>query len=258
MLILSGIVRTAVEGLVKVTIDNSPVVLTTLASIGVAGTAIAAVKATPQALSLIAEDKEYQGDGADRTFWDDVKVGWRCYIPAAMIGVATIGCVWGANAIHMRRNTILVALYSLAEKAGEEYRAKVLENLGEKKEAEIRESISQDKINNNPVHDNQIIYTGKGNVLFFDCVSGRYFESDIQKVRRIINDVNEEVIQEGFMSLNQFYARQGLDPIEIGYDMGWTQYHQMKASFDSKITDDDRPCIVLTYQVFWAKDGRLV
>ena len=77
-------------------------------------------------------------------------------------------------------------------------------------------------------------------------MSGRYFESDIDKLKKIQNELNRTMLQEDYISLNEFYHEIGLDDIPIGEDMGWNINNKyMELDFSSQLTDDGRPCLVV-------------
>jgi hypothetical protein len=247
-------------------VKNSPTILTSLAVGGLVGTAAMAVDATVRSLESIETERLQreklaakengsalnfdERDAARRlTKMEIVKISWKHYLPMAGMGLTTIACIIGANHINLRRNAALVSLYTLAERTFDEYQKKVVETLGEKKEEKLRESIVQDKLNKNPLSDSQVIITGKGETLFYDSLSGRYFKSDIETVRRIQNDFNEQLIGEMYGTLNEFYDELGLEHTVMGNDMGWAvEYSQLHITFSAKITPDGQPCIVIEYR----------
>ena len=47
---------------------------------------------------------------------------------------------------------------------------------GEKKHETVKDAITRDKIEKNPVVTREIIITEKGNTLCYDAISGRYFK----------------------------------------------------------------------------------
>ena len=65
------------------------------------------------------------------------------------------------------------------------------------------------------------IITDKGNTLCFDSLSGRYFKSDIDKIKRAVNNLNRELTYDMYVSLNDFYDELDLDHTKIGDELGW-------------------------------------
>ena len=228
---------------------NAPVILTGVGILGFVGTTIMAIKATPKALVLIEErKKETKQDKLPPI--EVVKTTWRCYVPTAVTGFASVGCILKANSINTRRNAALVTAYNLSKTALAEYKDKVVETLGEKKEKAIRESISQDKLDKNPVQNNEIIVTDKGSTRCYDGVFGRYFYSDIELINRAINKINRDIVSYNYASLNDFYHELGLEPVDIGDDLGWNiDDGQIDVEYDAKLASDGKPTLVMRYTV---------
>lgn len=228
---------------------HSPEILTGIGIAGMVSTTILAVKATPKALKRIeAEKQELQTDKL--TPVETVKAAWKFYIPAAVTGTASIACLIGASSVNARRNAALATAYKLSETALTEYRDKVVETIGEKKERTVREKIDKDHLDQNPVNMNKVIVTGKGQTLCYDHISGRYFYSDIDLIKRAINELNRQITINMYMSLNEFYDELNLEHIGIGYDLGWNIDDGMiDPEFSSHLTGDNQPCVVLGYSV---------
>ena len=93
----------------------SPTILTCIGAAGVVATAVLAVKATPKADSLIKADsrRNHDGDPYAATKLEAVKSCWKCYIPAAATGVATIICIFGANTLNKKQQASLASAYAL-------------------------------------------------------------------------------------------------------------------------------------------------
>jgi hypothetical protein len=223
-----------------------------LIGLGIAGMWTAtglAVAATPKALRLIEEAKE--SEGVDKLPpIGVVKTTWKCYIPAAITATVSTACLIGASTKYVKRNAALAAAYKLSETALIEYRDKVVETIGEKKEKAVRDEIDKDRVEKNPVSKNEVIITEKGNTLCYDHLSGRYFNSDIEQIRRAANNLNREMtIGVGmYVSLNEFYDEIGLDHIPLGDELGWVvDKGLIDPDFSSHIADDGRPCIVLGF-----------
>ena len=68
---------------------------------------------------------------------------------------------------------------------------------------------------------NTIINTGLGSTLCFDAISGRYFRSDISKIKEGVNTFNAKLAQDEYKSLNDLYYELHLPYIDIGDALGW-------------------------------------
>ena len=251
----------------KAIVKRSPEILTGLGVAGLVTTTVLAVKATPKALRLIemAEDhgigitsKNGDPDWERRplTKLETVKVAWKPYIPAAVTGAVSIACIIGASSVHARRNAALATAYQLSTTALSEYKEKVVETIGEEKEKVIREKIAQDKIDRDPIKESiekETVVIGSGEVLFLEPVSMQCFKSDIESVRKILNDINFRLTtgMEEYISLSEFYDEIGLPHTSISDDIGWNlgRDGQLKADFLAAKTTDGRPCLMLDYMV---------
>lgn len=226
---------------------HSPEILTGIGIAGMLTTTVLAVKATPKALQLIEEKKQEEGVDKLKPI-DTVKATWKCYIPAAVTGIASTACLIGASSVNARRNAALATAYKLSETALTEYREKVIETIGEKKEQVIREKIDKDRIEKDPVSKQEVIITTKGNTLCYDAISGRYFRSDIDKIKKAINTLNRDMLSEMYLSLNELYDELDLDHIGVGDDLGWhIDDGLIDPHFSSQLADDGTPCVVLSY-----------
>ena len=234
---------------------HSPLILSGLAICGFITTVVLAVKATPKALNEIELEKDYRAEetgempeNIELKPKDIVKITWKNYIPAAITGAATIGCIVGSEAISSRRLGSLANLYSVTTAAFDEYKHKVVEKFGENKHKEIRDEIAKDKIIKNDISDkNPVIITGDGEMLCYDSYSGRYFKSDIEKIRRLENKMNKKLIHDNIVSLNDVYYELGLPNIKVGYDIGWNAHNMIEFAFSSHLKDGEIPVLVIDY-----------
>lgn len=234
----------------------SPQILTGIGVAGMITTVVLAVKATPKALELI-EDKKEELDAGELTVVDTVKTAWKPYIPAAVTGILSTVCIIGGNAVGTRRTAALAAAYKISETALHEYKDAVVETIGEEKAKEVKEKVAQNKLDKNPVVEKQIIVTNKGTFLCYDSLSGRYFQSDMETIRKAQNDINDYLFNEDYASLNMFYDFLGLEHTRLGAELGWKiDSGTLQIEFDSTLASDKSqgiapgtPCLVLDYNV---------
>ncbi len=229
---------------------RSPEILTGIGIAGMITTTVLAVKATPKAMELIEERKTQE--------WTDklsplevVKVAWKPYIPAIVTGVTSTFCLIGASSVNSKRNAALATAYKLSETALTEYREKVIETIGEKREQTVRDKVAEERVKKNPVSKNEVIVTNTGKTLCFDPISARYFYSSIEKIKRAENELNKEMLHafSGYVSLNDFYDEIGLDHTSVGDDLGWNTDKLIDINFSSQLNDNGEPSVVLDYAI---------
>lgn len=243
---------------------HSPEILTGIGVAGMITATVLAVKATPKAIALIEDEKARrigeatveevrewsEAGGIKITPIEYVKLTWKPYIPAVVTGAVSVACLIGATSVSTRRTATLAAAYKLSETALTEFKEKAVEVVGEKKVKEIKEQITKDKIEKNPVSKTEVIITEKGNTLCYDELSGRYFKSDKDKIVRAVNSINAEMINNMYVSLNEFYDELGLRRTTLGDELGWNLDRGIvKIDFSSQLADDGTPCLSIGYSV---------
>lgn len=235
----------------RVLFDNSPTILTVLGVTGTVTTAYLTGKASFRAHEIIMRlengpDQRYDPD-TGMTLQEMVQETWHEYIPAVGMGATTIFCIVASNRISNRRAAAVAAAYSLSEKAFTEYREKVVEKIGEKKEHAVREEIAQTNVTAND--SGRSIVIGDGKVLCFEQYTGRYFESTMENIKKAQNDTNYQILGDGYASLTDFYARVGIDRTPFSDEVGWNSDKRLELSFSSVLTEDSKPCLAFSFTV---------
>lgn len=234
-------------------INNSPTILTAFGVTGTLTTAFLTGKATFKAASLIrAEDHRRAllepavADALpDFDTKEKAKLVWRCYVPPAISVVSTIGCVVGANTINTSRMAALAAAYAVSDKNFSEYKDKVKEVFGEKKESEVQAAIAQDTVNANPPAN--IIRAHGGDVLCLDKWTGRYFTSDMQTMRAVENDLTKGLYKgSDVVTLADFYEAMGLPAPDCADGIGWNTDSPIDLTFPTTLWEG-RPVLVMQF-----------
>lgn len=235
--------------------DHSPEILTGLGIAGMITTTVLAVKATPKALDLIS-DAEYEkyddeGNREPLTKIEVVKAAWKPYIPAAITCATSVACLIGAGSVNARRNAALATAYNLASNALTEFKEATLETVGEKKEQIVRNKVAEERVKKEPVNPSAIIVSGNGNTRCFDTITKRRFISDIEAIKKIVNELNRRMVNgEDYISLNEFYYELGLDGVSVGDELGWNVTRGLiDVEFSAQLDTDGTPCVVLDYTV---------
>lgn len=238
----------------KILVNHSPSILTGFAVTGAMMTAVLAGRASFRVgKDVNAGHYEPLMEGEESEFYDIkglVKTYWREYIPAAATGAATIACIIAANQIGNRRAAAMAVAYSLADKAFEEYKEKVVEKLGEKKERAARVEMAQERVNRNPPNiDDAILIGDTMSVLCCDLFTGRYLLTDMETLRRAENDINFQVTHDYYASLSDFYDRIGLPRTSMSDDFGWNVDKMLELDFDTVLTPTGKPCLTFNFRV---------
>ena len=196
---------------------NTSNILTVASIVGVIGTTVTAVKATPKALQRIQDEE----DILDRplTKLEVVKTASPAYIPSALFGLCTASCILGMNIHNKYTQASLSSAYGLIDKSFKEYRSKVTELYGDDADNKIRNSIAKDK---RKKYNDEYRYGDQ--LLFYDEYSGRFFRRTMDEVRQAEYLLNKCFAMRGEVVLNEFYSYLGISPIDGGDKVGWSQY----------------------------------
>lgn len=235
----------------KFVTDNSPAIMTAIGVTGTLATAYLTGRASIKAGKLIgyeeADNREYMTREQLKNFILEKKL-WKLYIPAASTAAVTVSAIIFANRVGSRRAAAMATAFTLTEKAFEEYKAKVVERLGESKETAIRDEIAQDRVNRSPVPEGQMVVIESGKVLCYEPYTDRYFQSSMEDLRQAQNDINLQVLHDGFAALGDFYEKIGLGKTSLSDELGWTPDVPLDLKFSSVISSTGKPALSFEYR----------
>lgn len=225
---------------------NSSTILTWIGAAGVVVTTVSAVKATPKALLLLEEAKEEKGE--DLTKLEAIKVAGPVYIPSVLLGVSTVACIFGSNALNKRYQASLISAYALLNETHKDYKKKVEELYGTDAKEKIQEELAKDKYEDD-------ISVEPEKQLFFDEFSGRYFESTTADVVKAQYELNKHLSEWGSAYLNDFYELLDIPVTDFGDHLGWSangmfelywsqwlDFHHQKV-----VLDDGLECTIISF-----------
>ena len=232
--------------------ENASAILTATGVVGTVGTAVLTGRASFKAAAVIQERKlqniqesEILDVEPDFSNKDAVLAVWPLYIPPVVLGGGTVAAVIFANRISARKAAALAAAYGLSEQYLEEYKAKALEKLGVNKEQKIRDEIAQDRVSEDK--NSQVIILSSGDVLCYDMLTGRYFQSTVEKIKKAMAEIHSEIYNHMYVSLSTFFDALGLPPTTLTENIGWNNADIPEVTFSTTRTDDDRPCLVIDF-----------
>lgn len=232
--------------------DNSPVILTAIGVTGTLTTAFLTGQASFKAAEVL-RDEELARDTVARSndeivpleAKEKLELVWKLYVPAIGTAALTVAAIVGSNRLSTRRAAALASAYSISEKAFSEYKGKVLEKFGEKKEQEVRDDIAKDRVKKNPPPS--IVVVGK-TCQVYDEYTGVYFTSSYDHLRQAEIDTNYQILHEGFATLSDFWRRLGATHAAIADEIGWDSDTKLELNIGSTVTDDGVPILTLNFQ----------
>lgn len=80
-----------------------------------------------------------------------------------------------------------------------------------------------------------------------ESISGRYFSSDVETIRRAENDFNRILLNDLCGSLNAWYTLLGLEQTEFGDETGWNSDRPFELVLRPVLGPDTRPVLEIAY-----------
>lgn len=242
-------VSRAVAKQVLVAQKHSPTILFVAGVVGVVATTVTACKATLELDGVLqdaekeiylaktdlrstnATESEYKKDMAVLYTNHAIRIG-KLYAPSVALGVVSIGCLAGSHRILTNRNTAVSAALFSVSKAFDEYRARVLEDVGPEKEAEYRYGSERRTI----VEDTDqgpkkvqvkhgVDVKGSPYAKFFDQTNKNWNRYNPGANRTFLaaqqRYANDRLVSDGFLMLNDVYDALGMAKTSAGQVVGW-------------------------------------
>lgn len=233
--------------------ENASAILTAGGVVGTVGTGILSARAGFKAAELIQRETEVRQDDPESDRFavqrsEAIKLTWPLFLPPVGIGGVTIGSIILGHRISANKVAALVAAYGISERRFEDYKAKALEKLGVNKEEKLRDEIVQDRINDNPP-DGQVIILGGDKVLCYDMLTGRYFQSSMEEIRKAENAINMAMLNHEYASLSEFYDHLELAPTNYTDEVGWnlSRNGQLEVKITTAVSPDGKPCLAIDF-----------
>lgn len=231
--------------------ENSSAILTAGGCIGVVATAVLTGRAAIKAHELIIENENERFEAGNVevvTMMDKAILVGPTFIPPVIVGVATIGSIVAANMMSAKRAAALAAAYGISQRQLDEYKAKVQEKLTGPKNQAIKDEIAQDRVDGQPP-TKEVIILGGGDVLCYDMLTGRYFQSTVEQIRKAESKINAELLNHQCASLSSFYDEIGLPSTSFTETVGWNISGQdlLGVELSTVMTPDQKPCIAIDF-----------
>ena len=208
-----------------------------------------AVKDSPRLMEKIDELKD-----SDKTKLEKAKEIAPIVARTAVATGVSIGCT---IANHKHASNVIQSLtsaYQMATIAKDEIGKKTEEIAGPEVAQKVRESIgfdhAQKSFGSGAIE--HVIDTGHGNSLFFDEWSGTWFYSDVNFIKKCINDLNYQLMNDMSVSLNEFYSYLDIPNAKVGKHADNNGWHiddgQIEVEFYAKLDDCDQAYTVMSFR----------
>jgi hypothetical protein len=208
---------------------SAPTILTCIGAVGVVTTAVFTAKATPKAIERVnrAKSVKMAEKGENLTRMETIGACWTCYAPAAIAGIATIGSIFGANALNKRQQASLMAAYAFLDRSFREYKNSVKEVFGEEGHDRVMKNLMIEHPKPPTIYGStfgesfDFGETTDEPHLFYDSFSQRYFDATFSDVLLAELHTNRNFAINGEVSLKDFYVFLGLDTPDELKDLCW-------------------------------------
>lgn len=155
----------------------------------------------------------------------------KIYGPSIVIGGLAIGCLVRSNDILTKRNAALTAAYVALEKGFNNYRARVVRELGPEKDQEFRYGVEYHEVITEGPHGHEVVMH-KRPVQGRPSIYARFFDEYSKNWHRdpAMNRVflacqqdyaNDRLRSRGHIFLNEVYDMLGLERTKEGAVVGW-------------------------------------
>lgn len=235
----------------KFIVKNSPTILTIFGVGMMGGATVKAILETPAAAEELAELEEDTELTHKEYLQQKLRVIFYHYWMTAALAFGGAGMIFWGHHITLGQTAAAIAAYNMKSDELQKLEKKIADTDGQKHLDKIHEELVKDRVINGP--DGEVYDTGKGKMLCYEVISGRYFYSDVEKIRKACNDMNSwmnESLQFGEemdVSLNEWYDYLGLERTKIGNKLGWHN-HNIDLNFTSVLTVDNEPCLAIGYK----------
>ena len=224
----------------------------TILTVGSIGGTLAAVyfaaKDSPKLIAKLDELRERDASNLEKVKEVAPIVARTAIATGVAIGCSIANHKYASNAIQMLTNA-----YQMKAIAEGEYKKKTAEIAGEETSRKIDEAVSlghATKSYSSGAIDH-VLDTGHGSNLFYDDWSGTWFYSDINFIKKCVNDLNYQLMNDMSVSLNEFYGYLDL-PNACGKHAersGWNiDDGQIRIEYYAQLDDCDQAYTVLSFR----------
>ena len=221
----------------------------------IAGSTVMACQATLKAqnviedhkvsLDMIKEASEYdnysEADKGKDLAVVYTKTGFRflkLYGPSVSLGILGVGCILGAHHIMKQRNLAAIAAYKLVEEGFNQYRKRVVEELGESKDRQFKTGVREVEVTEPAYVDEDGVKhkAEKKTVEVIDpdhkSVYARYYDQscsqwtnradyNLMTIKAREDYFNNMLKVRGHVFLNEIYDQLGMERTKAGQIVGW-------------------------------------
>ena len=235
---------------------NSSALYTAVGVTSELGAVISGIAVTPEVTRRLDNEiaeRERLGQ-QEMTFWEKFRMCAPSYIWTFILFDIGAACFILNTLKCERKIATLAGLYSMSEKSFSEYREKVKQMFGERKENKVRDEIAADKARI-ATQDNVYILTGDGTYPCLDAWSNTKFKSSQIAIEKARIAVKDRLRSEMYISLEEVYEEMHLPirrdnsgiPLIDRSDIGWNVDDDLEFVYTYTGDNNGEPMLVVTF-----------
>lgn len=247
--VVKGAVKTGAKYLIK----HSPTILTIIGTGMMGGAIVHGIIEAPKAKDEL-DDLENDGELSHKEYLQKkIHILFYHYWMTTALGLGGAALIFWSHHVTLGQTATAIAAYNMKADQLEKLEKKIVDTDGEKHLNKIKDEIVKDAVSDGPKSEKDIFDTGKGKTLCYEVISGRYFYSDIEKIRKAMNDINTWINdtrrydEETDVSLNEWFEYLGLERTKVGNKLGWHD-RLVELNFTSVLTNEGEPCLCVGYK----------
>jgi hypothetical protein len=240
--------------------QNSSTILTGMGVAGTVSTAVLTARGTFKAANAISTEEinksnvAWKPEGTEEVLVqrvplskvEQVKLVWPFYIPAVTTGMITVIAIVAANRIDSKKIAALTVASGLSDRALQEYKAKVEEKLTARQMQNVKDELASDRVHAKPTPSESVLMVGEGQVLCFDELTGRYFRSSAEDIKKAENKLNHRILNNDGASLAEFHDELGIESTPYTDMVGWSPDTMVEVEFHS-VLKDNKPVLAVNF-----------
>ena len=208
--------------------------------VGVCVTAIVSAVRARKYDEILEKEEGNKKKAAVKTYWPVVATGAATIggiVLAEGVNFKEIGIVTGVAAGLAVKNERLNDILESVKPKLSEKDAKLLEN-AKKTVVDVEDPRVAEYIRS---AGPSVEETGRGDLLCYECFSGRWFRSSEEAVRKAIKAFTTMFELGAYVCLNDFYDKLGIETTRFGHTWGWPSnpdYYDGDIDIDATLYDD--------------------
>ena len=181
-----------------------------------------------------------------------IKSTYKFYLPTAIVSVTSIGMIIEGTKIFKDKNdNLLKSAYALTETLS--IQNKLFKEFCSEEDIEkIKEKTKEIKNDKNGFKIGEIPKDNiDDKIICFESFSGSYLETSIKCIRDTERELNKRLIDEDYITLNEFLESLGHDGSEIGDKFRWSKEMDLyiDLDLDARISEKGEFVLVINHNI---------